>query len=139
MPILFKKWSNKSYAIFNSIGKVIHIGFISPIVSRLVTVKALVNHEFFRIFDSAGELSLDNNEQLLKLSEVDGLILSTGLPHDITPNQTEEDCCLGAVSNNKSFLKVSLRPNSGLFYFVLFLSTNRKIEIFYISDLHAKI
>ena len=139
MPILFKKWSNKSYAIFYSIGKVVHIGFISPIVFGLVTVKALANHEFFRTLDSAGELALENNEQLLKLAEVDGLFLSTGLTHNILPNQTEEDCCLGAVSNNKSFLKVHLGPNSGLFYFVLFLSRNWKFEIFYISDLHTKI
>ena len=38
----FKRWSNRSYAIFNSIGRVVHIGFLSTIIRDLVTVKSVL-------------------------------------------------------------------------------------------------
>jgi len=37
----FNKWSNTSYAIFNSIGRIIHVGFLSQIIHGLVTVKTI--------------------------------------------------------------------------------------------------
>ena len=39
--ICFRRWSNTSYAIFRSIGKVIHIGFLSKIIHGLSTVKSI--------------------------------------------------------------------------------------------------
>ena len=38
----FKRWSNRSYAIFNSIGRVVHIGFLSTLIRDLVTVKSVL-------------------------------------------------------------------------------------------------
>ena len=41
-PIHFRKWSNTSYAVFRSIGRVIHIRFLSTIIHGLATVKASI-------------------------------------------------------------------------------------------------
>lgn len=38
--IHFSKWSNKSYAIFSTIGSVISIGNVTNIIGQLVTIKS---------------------------------------------------------------------------------------------------
>jgi len=43
----FKRWNNKTYSVFNSIGKVIRICSIIKIIQGIVTVKsALIEEEF---------------------------------------------------------------------------------------------
>ena len=44
--IRFNRWSNTSYAVFNSIGKVVLIGKLFKIISGLVTVKSMVSKRF---------------------------------------------------------------------------------------------
>ena len=63
--IHFNKWSNTSYAIFNSIGRIIHIGFLSQIIYGLTTVKSIISYGF---------LELISEEDLQVLSEQMSLI-----------------------------------------------------------------
>lgn len=63
----FRRWSNKSYAIFNSIGRVVHIGFLSTIIQRLVTVKSLVFHGLLNLFDELNEKDDSKDESIHKL------------------------------------------------------------------------
>ena len=41
-PHRFKRWSNKAFAVFNSIGKIVHIGVLSRIVHGISTVKSIL-------------------------------------------------------------------------------------------------
>ena len=64
----FSKWSHKSYAIFNSIGRVVRIGFLSTILPGLITVKSLISHGLFSLlFELYGNDDLE--EELIELSE----------------------------------------------------------------------
>jgi hypothetical protein len=64
----FNKWSHKSYAIFNSIGRVVHIGFLSTILPGLITVKSLISHgQLSLLFELCGNDDLE--EELKELSE----------------------------------------------------------------------
>jgi hypothetical protein len=47
----FKRWSNNSYAIFNSIGRIVHIGFLSTIIHKLITVKSTFFHGLLNLFN----------------------------------------------------------------------------------------
>jgi len=49
--IRFNKWSNTSYAVFNSIGKVILIGKLSKIISGLVSVKSIASKRLAYLID----------------------------------------------------------------------------------------
>ena len=64
----FSKWSHKSYAIFNSIGRVVRIGFLSTILPGIITVKSLVSHGLFSLlFELYG--SDDLEEELKEFTE----------------------------------------------------------------------
>jgi len=116
--IQFSRWSNTSYAIFNSIGRVVHIGFLSTIIHGLVTIKAIGIHGILELFnqlihDEADEenLLLDAQTVLLKLDE--GHISEIIVDSDPNSRKVSED--INYINYN-----IKERPLSGLFSFVEF-------------------
>ena len=69
----FKRWSNRSYAIFNSIGRVVHIGFLSTIIRDLVTVKSVLAYGLLNIINENFESDTCEEELLsqIELSDID--------------------------------------------------------------------
>ena len=81
----FNRWSNKSYAIFNSIGKLVHIGFLSRIIQKLITVKSFFFNGLLTIIHELVEKEENKNifigeveaPFLLPISLFDSLIAET--------------------------------------------------------------
>ena len=122
----FKRWSNRSYAIFNSIGRVVHIGFLSTLIRDLVTVKSVVCHGLLTIVTEITE-SVDNDEELLGKIEISdvSLIYTSPIFNTVSINREIED----SISESRNILKSKkfIRPFSGLFFIVYFLDFEKKI------------
>jgi hypothetical protein len=122
--LLFKRWSNKSYAIFNSLAKVVHIGFIRPIVSSLVTAKAIKRQVFINISECSGDYNFDEANLLMGLLEDLNLAIVVEPQNVNIIGQSDYAVCaqLGDLCTYFSISKS--RPFSGLFYFISFSSEN---------------
>ena len=81
----FRRWSNTSFAIFTSLGKVVHIGFLSTIIQRLITVKALIFHGLINIVDGINEND-EYDEESIKQLEIPDISLADLLPNLIAPS-----------------------------------------------------
>ena len=118
-PIHFNKWSNTSYAIFNSIGKVVHIGFLSTIINGITTVKS-----------SIVVLLLDLYERILLEETVIEDVLDSELEYQLAENirrSFSSNYFIKAEIALSSFInfKITQRPKKGLFSFVA--TSNRKV------------
>ena len=81
----FRRWSNTSFAIFNSIGRVVHIGFLSTIIQRLVTVKALIFHGLLHIDD--GIIDIDEcDEESINQLDISAINFADLFSNLITPS-----------------------------------------------------
>ena len=134
--LLFKRWSNQSFAVFNSLRKVVHIGFILPIVSNLITVKAQIVRIVDEIFVYLNESEFDEGEPSKDRSALLNLTFVIGLPKTnlIIPADrlcsSEEFALKSYISNSQS------RPFSGLFYFIYFSDEDRRRSLFSSSISH---
>lgn len=135
-PIHFTQWSNTSYAVFNSIGRIVHIGFLSNIIHGLRTVKALISHGFLPCRQAGLRLF-----ELINTDEVDEDILSQ-LDPSVLMNFEElivGDVCdhstpfSGCISEDIDHIIYSIaeRPFSGLFSFAGFAHFMRNSAFFY--------
>lgn len=112
----FKRWSNTSYAVFNSIGKVVHIGKLSQIIHGLVTVKSVLQHEFLKLFYSIDQNEV-HDEDLLGQLEISNSLELVQLPVNFIVNPSI-DCSGDLYFVNYYFSSLLSRPFKGLFYFV---------------------
>lgn len=71
----FNRWSNKSYAIFNSIGRVVHIGFLSTIIQKLITVKSLISNGLLVVFLDILDIDEQDDDLINKLEIVGSSVL----------------------------------------------------------------
>lgn len=113
----FNRWSNKSYAIFNSIGKVVHIGFLSTIIQKLITVKSLISGG---LLDAFLELIVkdEHDDDLTKKLEIVGLSV---LFEDLNTTSISISGDRSDLEHINNIYKKSIkRPSQGLFYFVGF-------------------
>ncbi len=128
-PIHFTQWSNASYAVFNSIGRIVHIGFLSNIIHGLRAVKALISHGFLRLFEliNTDEVDEDILSQLdpSVLMNIEELIVGDVCDHSIPFS--------GCVSEDIDHIIYSIteRPFSGLFSFVGFAHFMRNSAFYY--------
>lgn len=81
--IHFNRWSNTSYAVFNSIGKIIHIGELIKIVHGLITSKSSFLLSVFEdvraVHENEDEISEDRDINLdALLSEINVSIMNLG-------------------------------------------------------------
>lgn len=93
----FKRWSNKSYAIFNSIGKLVHIGFLSRIIQKLITVKSFFFNGLLTIIHELVEKEEDKN---VFIGEVEApFLLPTCLFNSLIPEtaSNRNECSVGAL------------------------------------------
>lgn len=129
-PIHFSQWSNTSYAIFNSIGRIVHIGFLSSIIHGLITVKALISHGFLTcrqaglmLFELIDEDALLLNDPI-DLLNIDELIACEYCNLSIPFSNT--------VSRDINYINYNLleRPFLGLFSFVGFILFMRNQAFF---------
>jgi len=131
-PIHFTKWSNTSYAVFNSLGRVVHIGFLSSIIHGLSTVKALISHEILMLFELINDDKLDEDilYQLdpIDLFNIDELIASEYRNHS-TPFSSK-------VSENikYKYYVIIKRPFSGLFSFARLDYFKRDLAFFLLQN-----
>jgi hypothetical protein len=76
--IRFRQWSHKSYAVFCSIGKQIHIGFLSAIIQKINTVKSSL-FQFVAYFQNELDIELKDNNELITESDC---LLALGIDLD---------------------------------------------------------
>ena len=135
--MLFKHWSNKSYAVFNSIGKVIHIGFILPIVSGLTTVKAVLNHDFLPIAGYTSDSAIDEDGLLEDVPEYQSAAAFLQLIYENIIFNSEFASNSLALSLATYLPLLYLRPVHGLFYFVDPIPI-QEAWLFFVSGFHVK-
>ena len=101
----FKRWSNKAYAIFNSIGRIVHIGFLSTIIQRLITVKSIFFHGLLNLFNDLDEKddSEDDPIHQHKISNIRSVELLSILNTTLVSNRIE--------SSNVEFISVLTHKN----------------------------
>jgi hypothetical protein len=86
LNLYFHRWSNKSFAVFQSIGKELIIGVISTILDNLKTVKsALKSIIKIRIDD---QMSWDDNDELLNESMLIDFYFLNECPLSLLLNET---------------------------------------------------
>ena len=128
----FRRLSNTSFAIFNSLGKVVHIGFLSTIIQRLITVKALIFHGLINIVDGINEY----DEESIKQLEIPDISLADLLPNLIAPS-----IAVRVESFNLEFVSTVVYINNikaffGPFLFYWILSLKRKSDCLF-SIIHT--
>lgn len=112
--IRFKRWSNKSFAVFSSLGKVIQIGFLAKIIHGLNSASADSD-------SNDGELQIDQSEEtteedwlelkVQKHLELLGLVPSVEMI-------SEDNSIAGKLSAKKfqKHINIYLRPFWGLLF-----------------------
>ena len=130
LPIHFKQWSNRSYAIFNSIGRIVHIGFLATIIHGLETVKANGIHGIFMLLntfheDPDHELLLQTSDLMLVLNREEEFIYATYL--NSNPFSRNFDSIFAYVNNYRF-----QRPFLGLFFICRDDTFYEKSGIFFI-------
>lgn len=113
--LYFRKWSHKSYAIFNSIGRVVRISFLSTILPGLIAVKSSVLHHLHELLDV---FCLDDD---LKVEEIpENLILAEfDIPPHLSLCETKTKDDFNQNCRVKYFSSIVLRPFFGPFFIVL--------------------
>ena len=121
----FKRWSNRSYAIFNSIGRVVHIGFLSTLIRDRVTVKSVLAFGLLNIIEKSVESDAYDDE-LLSQIELSDITFSEVFPILNTVSVEKEigDSILEFIHIlvYKNICKAFLRPF--LFYRFSYLGKN---------------
>ena len=111
----FKRWSNTNYAVFNSIGKVVHIGKLSQIIHGLVTVKSVLYHGFIKLFYSIDQHEKDADGFLEQL-EVCSLLESGQLPLDFIVIPSTDSSRDLYIANNFIFINFIFEAFNGPFF-----------------------
>jgi hypothetical protein len=89
LNLYFHRWSNKSFAVFQSIGKELIIGVISTILDNLKTVKsALKSIIKIRIDD---QMSWDDNDELLSESTLIDFYFLNECPLSLLLNESSNE------------------------------------------------
>lgn len=114
--LLFKRWSNTNYAVFNSIGKVVHIGELSQIIHGLVTVKSVLLHGLLKLFYSINH-NEEHDEDFLKQLEVCSLLESGQLSFGFIVNPSTDSSIDLSIANNFTFINIIIEAFNGPFLF----------------------
>ena len=116
--IRFNRWCNTSYAVFNSIGKVVLIGKLSKIISGLVTAKSIVSKRLaylIEVFYTEKEPLTENLEHHIIADEL--LVRDGGSFCDMSSVFKSQKASVSEISiirNQQKYQKAS----KGLFSFV---------------------
>lgn len=114
--IRFRQWSNKNFAVFNSLGKVIQIGFLSKIIHGL-TATQTDKHTI-----EPGEQLAANAESTLEewsgfdvLSEIELLFLVAALVMVLSRESTTSQI---SASNYQNQYSIYSGPFMGLLFYI---------------------
>ena len=113
---IFRRWSNKAYAVFNSIGRVVHIGFISSIVSGLKTIRTLLDQRFY----GPAETVLSPRDILLEEGEVLDVKANSDFQlssFEFSLKKVKVAPGVPTFSSTQYFIIYSAKALIGLFYF----------------------
>ncbi len=106
--VRFRKWTNTPYAVFNSLKKEIHIGFVSMIIRDINTLKSMTLRPFFKAAEEGDEEESHEKSSIFH-DGVQGNLLSDELTFQTVAGTFVEDL---SNSNSISFylLKALLGP-----------------------------
>jgi len=135
LNLYFHRWSNKSFAVFQSIGKVLIIGVISTILDNLKTVKsALKSIMKIRIDD---QMSWDDNDELLNESTLIDFYFLYECPLSLLLNESSNESysITGTViQSSKYYINKAYRWPFSIFKVSLNrFSFNKPPKLFYSS------
>ena len=94
----FKRWSNKSYAAFYSIGRIIHICFLGKIIQGLKTVKSILLSRILELFPQL-DVKLLKEKNDTDLPYFSGKSLEADLLFDTVYSSAYTIDSIGIVSN----------------------------------------
>jgi hypothetical protein len=127
--IHFSQWSNKAYAIFNSIGKVVNIGFLSTIIQGIITVKSLISNEILGVFQEITEKDEFDDDSLNQLEITNLFDIITALKASTIKNCVE---CSELEHITINYIIRTKRALSGSFLFSgIYFSIRRLYIQFY--------
>ena len=133
--LFFKRWSNTAYAIFNSIGKVIHIGAVSTIIFELFSVKSLLKRGDLN-FLCLEEAQDDLNEEWLNKADINSSLQLALLIDDRALIQTSKNSCTPLIANQYVlFIYYFFKALIGPFYFVQISPEMRRLTFYILKDL----
>lgn len=124
----FNRWTNTSYAIFNSIGRVVHIGFLSKIIHGLSTVKSISIYRFNELagqvgFILEGEEGFNLADKIEDLVDTKRLVLAKSL-FQLRPVSERSDI-------NYIVYNLNERPVYGPFFICRFFQAFAKSTFLY--------
>lgn len=115
--IRFNRWSNTSYAVFNSIGKVILIGKLSKIISGLVTVKSIARKKLAYLI----EILFTKKEELAEFFEQPAVdeLFALEISSFLDTTSADKSLDLSSKINNDIYNQLMyIKAFFGLFSFV---------------------
>ena len=131
-PYRFKKWTNKSYAVFNSIGREISIGVLSSDISSRIGAKDSC-HSNGLFFYTTNKVAEEGTEDVPDKQETDHQQLSEPITIVSVSHQGDPGCAVIKItsspsSGNSSLARFNVPNANGISYTINHSLTNYNLK-----------